>query len=304
MPYEVQTWRVGHVTITCIQEKVVEYPPGLIYAGLTEDRVKAVDWLRPHWATEEGLMRVAFQAYVVETAGRRIIIDTCIGADKERTLPDFHRLSSAFLERLSEAGYPPDSIDYVLCTHLHVDHVGWNTRWDGTRWVPTFPKARYLLGRLEWEHWKGEVTWGDEVEAAPALLEAQVVMADSVRPVVDAGLADFVETDHRLTDEVSLIPTPGHTLGHVSVVISSAGQKAIITGDAVAHPIQLHDPSICVAFDHDRKLAEATRRRFFGDHADQDVLILGTHFDAPSGGKIVSNNEVWRFAPVPVTPRA
>ena len=140
--------------------------------------------------------------------GRRIIVDTCVGNDKDHNNESWNHLKLPFLKRLP-SWLSPESIDVVLCTHLHLDHVGWNTRWDGNKWVPTFPNARYLFGRVEWEHWSREAhSNGDMPQMVVELAEQDRVMVDSVLPIVDAGLQELVETDHRLTDEVRLLPTP------------------------------------------------------------------------------------------------
>lgn len=242
--------------------------------------------------------RYAVQAFVVESQGRRIIVDTCVGNDKERGNPAWNRLKLPFLERLTEAGFPPESIDTVLCTHLHLDHVGWNTRWDGSEWVPTFPNARYLFGRVELHHWNTEThANGDMPAPVVALAEQDVVMVDSVLPIVKAGLHELVESDHRITAEVGLFPTPGHSPGHVSVSIRSDGKEAVITGDIIHNPIQLADPRICANFDFDQEMALATRQTFIREHADRDVLVLGTHFPTPAVGHIVTNARGWRFLP-------
>jgi glyoxylase-like metal-dependent hydrolase (beta-lactamase superfamily II) len=181
----------------------------------------------------------------------------------------------------------------VLCTHLHVDHVGWNTRLEGDRWVPTFPKARYLFGRVELEHWQRAVGADD-----------RQILADSVQPVIDAGLAEAVEIDHALTAEVRLEPTPGHTPGHVSVRIASHGAQAVITGDLMHHPVQCSEPDWHSHFDSDVQQARLTRRAFLGEQADRPVLVLGTHFAPPTGGWVVSAGPVWAFFVEPPVPPA
>jgi glyoxylase-like metal-dependent hydrolase (beta-lactamase superfamily II) len=181
---------------------------------------------------------------------------------------------------------------------MHVDHVGWNTRWDGMQWVPTFPNARYLFGRLEWAHMREEVIpMGDVPIAMAAMLECATVIADSIRPIVDHKLVDFVETNHRITEDVTLFPTPGHTPGHVSVAVNSAGMKAIIAGDVIHHPVQIFDPSISTMLDSDRSLARITRQTLIDEIADSDSILLGTHFVAPSGGRIVRTGRHGRFIP-------
>ena len=296
---EATCWEIGNVKVTCVVETTGGIPPGMMFAGLTEDRVQAVKWLHPHWAGADGTVFYSVQAYILESQGRRIIVDTCIGNDKQRNNPGWNQLQLPFLEQLTKAGYPPETIDYVLCTHLHVDHVGWNTRWDGKNWVPTFPNARYLFGRSEWEHLSHKDHGvGDMPEFAAELGQMDQVMADSLAPIAEAGLHQLVESTHRLTDEVSLFPTPGHTPGHVSVAIRSGGKEAVITGDLAHNPIQFADPEICANFDFDRKTAMITRKKFIKDHADRDIVVFGTHFNSPSAGHIVRDKENWRFVPI------
>jgi glyoxylase-like metal-dependent hydrolase (beta-lactamase superfamily II) len=212
-------------------------------------------------------------------------------------MPFFDRITTPFFDRLAAAGVAPDDIDYVLCTHMHLDQVSWNTRWNGDSWIPTFPKAQYLFGRIEWDHWHHEV----EVAQTPVAAEMRATLNDSVKLILDVGLHQFVETDHRIDEEVSLFPTPGHTPGHVSVAISSKGQQAIIADDAMHHPIQIADAGVGCNFDSDMSLAEATRRSFIADNTGRDVLVFGMHFARPSGGRIVKEESSFRFVPGPLT---
>ncbi|MGA2952841.1 MAG: MBL fold metallo-hydrolase, partial [Caulobacteraceae bacterium] len=169
-------------------------------------------------------------------------------------------------------------------THLHVDHVGWNTMLENGRWVPTFPKARYLLGREEYAHWSSV----DEDET-------QQILADSVRPIFDAGLADLVEMDHVISPEVRLIPSVGHTPGHVCVVIESQGERAVITGDSTHHPCQIAHPDWSPVFDSDQVQSAKTRARLFAEWADEETLVIGTHFSAPTAGRIRRDGTAFRF---------
>ena len=192
-------------------------------------------------------------------------------------------LSGPFLEDLERAGAPRERVDQVMCTHLHIDHVGWNTMRVDDRWVPTFPSARYLFARKEWDYWK------DRPE------DHGPVITDSVRPIVDAGLADLVEGDHKLTDEVWLEPTPGHTPGHSSVHIRSAGEEAVITGDMIHHPVQMAHPDWCLDVDYDKDQSRATRRAFLERYSDAPVLVIGTHFVTPTAGHVVRDGDAYRL---------
>ncbi len=222
---------------------------------------------------------------MVRAGDLTVLVDTCIGNDKDRGgRRPFHMLRTGFLDHLRAAGVAPAAVDVVICTHLHVDHVGWNARLHDGRWVPTFPRARYLFARREWEHWTAEDEEG-----------TRRIMADSVAPVLDAGLAQLVEMDHRVADGVWLEPTPGHTPGHVSVRLSSDGADAVITGDLMHHPVQVAEPGWESHFDSDVAEARRTRRAFCARYADRPVAVLGTHFHHPTAGHIVNRGDGWRF---------
>lgn len=278
-------WKIGDVTITKVVERTQSQDLTWLLPAASAEAVRAVDWLAPQFADEQGMGKLSIHALIVESQGQRIVVDTCIGNDKNLPGMDYWSgLKSTFLADLSRAGAPVDGVDTVLCTHLHVDHVGWNTRLENDRWVPTFPNARYLWSQVEHDHWN---------QAEEPLFQS--VMNESVRPVFDAGLVDLVESDHAVTDEVRLEPTPGHTPGHVSVHIASRGEEAIITGDFVHHPVQCAHPEWSSSFDHDAAQGIETRRKFFTEYADRPVLIIGTHFAGVTAGKIVPDGDVWRL---------
>jgi glyoxylase-like metal-dependent hydrolase (beta-lactamase superfamily II) len=279
-------WRIGKVTVTKIVEMEVTGGSRFILPEATYEEVLPIGWLQPHFADERGRLKMSIHALVVEAPGRRIVVDTCLGNDKEgRRIPTWNKLQGPFLDDLSAAGFARDSIDTVLCTHLHVDHVGWNTMLVDGKWVPTFPNARYLMGKTEFQHWRGQ----DGRE------DMQAVFADSVAPVFDAGLVDLVETDHRVSDEISLVPTVGHTPGHVSVVIKSEGEEALITGDFMHHPCQIARPHWCSAADSDPAVAQATREHMLADLSSRPVLVIGTHFAGATAGRIVRDGDAYRM---------
>ena len=292
-------WQVGAVRITRVVELTAERAPEFGYRNLTTGEILTQGWLKPHFATEDGKLISAIQAFIVESQGQRIIVDTCVGNDKPRGNPAWNLMQGPFLDDLAAAGFPRESIDTVLCTHLHIDHVGWNTMLVDGQWLPTFPNARYLFGRIEWEHWGQELTElirGDiEPEIAETVMDCRIVNQDSIRPIIAAGLEELVEVEHRVTDEVRLEPTPGHTPGHVSVVIESQGKRAVITGDLMHHPIQCALPHVASKFDHDVARAQSTRRDFLGRYADGETLVLGTHFAGPTAGHLVAHGEGWHL---------
>jgi glyoxylase-like metal-dependent hydrolase (beta-lactamase superfamily II) len=265
--------------------KVVEYetsgPFPRLLLGAPPDLAEKHRWLSPHFVTDEGDARTSIHGLVVDTGARRILVDTCIGSMREMSSVPVS--ASEFLDNLEAAGYGVDDIDTVLCTHLHFDHVGWNTRLVDGQWQVTFPKARYLFSRSEWEHWQ---------TATSRLVD----IAHTVEPVMAAGQAEMVEVDRVVCDEVRLAPTPGHTPGHVSVVIESAGERAVITGDLAHHPVQFAQPELGSPADSDRAAAAQTRRRFREECRADGALVIGTHFAGATAGRIVCEGASWRFA--------
>jgi glyoxylase-like metal-dependent hydrolase (beta-lactamase superfamily II) len=287
-------WKIGDVTVTKIVESdMVTDLSGLIPKA-TPEAVRPLTWMKPHFMTEDGALRISIHALVVETPTRRILVDTCVGNDKSRpAIPDWHNLQLPFLKDLEEAGFKPDSIDTVVCTHLHVDHVGWNTMLVGGKWLPTFPKARYLLGQREFDYWRSEAEADRAHEGFDAIQVA--VFADSVKPIFDAGLVDLVDVDHRVCEEVRLVPTHGHTPGHVSVRIESKGEKAFITGDFIHHPCQLAHPDWATLVDYDPSASTKTREKTFGVLASDESLVIGTHWAGVTAGHIVRDGATYRL---------
>ncbi len=279
-----EIWRIGDVSVTRVVE--IEATGGMsrIIPDAKRERLREIEWLYPHFADEDGRMRGAIHALIIETPDRRIVVDTCIGNDKERPIPAWNMLQTKFLEDIAAAGYPRESIDNVMCTHLHVDHVGWNTMMVDGKWIPTFTNARYLMGETEFNHWRDH----DRADMVD-------IMSDSVIPVFDAGLVDLVQTDHVICPEVSLVSTPGHTPGHVSVQIESKGETALITGDFLHHPCQFVHPEWSSAPDSVPAQAIETRRKMYAQLADTPTLVIGTHFATPTAGHLKRDGDVYRL---------
>jgi glyoxylase-like metal-dependent hydrolase (beta-lactamase superfamily II) len=284
----IRQWRIGDVDVARIVEvNAFEDDIAMLLPNATAEFVQQFRWLVPKFATPAGRMIISFQAFVLRSRGKIVMIDTCIGADRQREFDIFCNLQTTFLEDLRAAGFPPEQVSAVLCTHLHFDHVGWNTRLVDGKWVPTFPQARYLFGRREWEHWKQLRETGG--------YHHMDHLVDSIDPVVEAGLMDLIDPDYQVTDEVSLIPTPGHTPGHVSVLIRSRGEEAVITGDMMHHPIQFAVPTIHGNFDMDKEQGARTRVAFIERFADKSVLVIGSHFSDPTAGRIVADGAAWKL---------
>ncbi|MGA1675903.1 MAG: MBL fold metallo-hydrolase [Pseudomonadales bacterium] len=280
-------WKVGDITITRVLEMEMPVPYHPQYSFIREatpEALRELPWLYPHFVTEEGALRLSIHALLVQAPGLNLIVDTCVGNDKPRSLLGNRSLSTTFLDSLAAAGCPREQVDVVVCTHLHVDHVGWNTMLVEGEWVPTFPNARYLIGRREYEHWSRD---GDA--------EQQAILSDSVRPIFDRGLATLVEMNHRISPDISLTPTPGHTPGHVSVQIESRGARALITGDMLHHPCQFGHPEWSPSFDSDPVSGANMRRSVMERVAGEPVLVIGTHFASPTAGHVVREGDAFRF---------
>jgi glyoxylase-like metal-dependent hydrolase (beta-lactamase superfamily II) len=276
-------WQVGKVKITKIVELETVGSTRFILPLASNEEIRKLPWLIPHFATEEGRLRMSIHSLVVETPSRRIVVDTGLGNHKEgRTVPTWNNRNGAFLETMTAAGFPPDSIDTVFCTHLHIDHVGWNTKLVAGRWVPTFAQARYVFGRIEYQHWRDHREEPDKA----------AVFNDSVQPIVDAGKADLVASDIRLCDEITLIPTPGHSPGHISLHIQSDGQQALLAGDVAHHPCQMAHLDWSSTADSDPVQSARTRRELFSRFADTPTLVIAGHFD---GGRIRRDGGAFKF---------
>jgi glyoxylase-like metal-dependent hydrolase (beta-lactamase superfamily II) len=277
-------WKIGDIKITQLIEITDGSGALQVLPDATPENLDTIPWLKPNFVSPEGNLIMNIQMMIIETPDQKMVVDTCIGNDKALNMEGWANLQLPFLDDLKDLGHDPDSIDKVICTHLHVDHVGWNTRKVGDKWVPTFPNARYVMVEEEFDFWQSleEDPFGD-------------VFGESVKPVVDAGQADMVAADHEVADGVFFESTPGHTPGHVSVHIKSQGEEAIISGDIMHHPCQIARPDWVTPFDADSPAACATRKQFLERYADKPVLVLGTHFANPVGGHIVRDGDTYRL---------
>ena len=273
-------FQVADLIIQRVIEQETPYFPALeLLPDLTPEMLaEHRPWLKAAKALDDSDMLIlCFQSYVVKTPHHTILIDSCIGNDKPRAgRPNWHKKTDdTYMRGLASAGVSVDDIDVVMCTHLHVDHVGWNTRLDNGRWVPTFPKARYVFGQREYDYW---ATQNAKAEVAP--------FADSVLPVVEAGRADLVAADFAIGDHVRIVPTPGHTPGHIAIAIGKGKDDAVFAGDLIHTPLQLRYPELSPKFDVDPTQAATTRRQFLERYCDTDTLCCPAHFPSPTVGKI------------------
>jgi glyoxylase-like metal-dependent hydrolase (beta-lactamase superfamily II) len=281
------TFKVGSMTVHRIVEMegglrpAVEFLPGLKSEVLAENR----SWLAPSALDAQDNLVLCFQSYIVHTGRHTILVDSCIGNDKDRPQrPQWHKKKDdVWMRGLAAAGLTVNDIDFVMCTHLHVDHVGWNTRLENGRWVPTFPKARYLFSKKELDYWLAE---NDKTTLPP--------IVDSVIPIVEAKRCDLVTSDHAVDDTVSLLPTPGHTIDHYAVTLGRGGRDGVITGDLIHSPLQARYPDLAMYVDYDAQQGTDTRRKFLETYCDTGTLCCFAHFPSPSRGHVTRWGEGFR----------
>jgi len=288
------SFTIGDIAITRVEEFVDPgVPVSFLLPDLPEDVIPAnLDWLAPRFLDPATMgVDIAMQSWLIRTRHHTILVDTCGGNHKPREhFPVFHqRQSGAYLDNLRAAGVSPEDIDYVFCTHLHIDHVGWNTRLDNGVWVPTFPNARYLWSQADYDH----------ARPAPdgAVGGEDAIFCDSVLPVVEAGLAQMVGPSFHLDDQIAIEAAPGHTPGHSLLRARSGAHTGLFTGDALHHPLQIV-ASDCNSFAcADANQARATRRRILGECAEHGHLLVPAHFAAPHVGRITRAGDAFRFHP-------
>jgi glyoxylase-like metal-dependent hydrolase (beta-lactamase superfamily II) len=283
--------QVGNTVIHRIVEQEAPFFPAFqFFPTLSKELYEENKaWLQPIYFDASDRVNLCIQSYLVQTPHHNILIDSCVGNDKPRPTRPFWNMmkSDRFEKGLAATGIGIGDIDFVMCTHLHTDHVGWNTRIENGRWVPTFPKARYVFADRELAFWTKRQK--DDPAACPWI-------EDSVLPIVAANRVDIVKSAHAFNDLVTLIPTPGHTIDHYSVRVGKPGTDAIITGDMIHSPLQARYPELGMLADYDSKQAGVTRRELFGKVCDSSTLMCTAHFPSPSSGRVVRHGDGFDFA--------
>jgi glyoxylase-like metal-dependent hydrolase (beta-lactamase superfamily II) len=282
--------QVGNTVIHRIVEQEAPFFPAFQFFPTLSKELYEENrgWLQPVFFDASDRVNLCIQSYLVQTPHHNILIDSCVGNHKPRPTRPFWNLmnSDRFEKGLKATGVGIGDIDFVMCTHLHTDHVGWNTKLENGRWVPTFPKARYVFADRELAYWTKRQQ--DDPAACPWV-------EDSVLPIVAAKRADVVKSAHAFDDLVTLIPTPGHTIDHYSVQVGKAGADAIITGDMIHSPLQARYPELGMLADYDSKQAGVTRRELFGRVCDSSTLMCTAHFPSPSTGRVVRHKDAFDF---------
>lgn len=297
MTVPVVKFRVGDAIVTRVFEMALtSLTPEFLYPdwdpfALTDHETWLALGAAPAGRREVGLF---VNVWAVELDGRVVLVDTGIGNAKERPFNQlFDHLDTPFLARLDAAGIAPEAVGHVLHTHLHTDHVGWNTRRAGTRWVPTFPNAVHVFPAAERDYY-----------ATPAGERRRVVFEDSVLPLIEAGRAlAFDDGDAPDLDGFRLLPTPGHSVGHHCVALSARGAEAVFSGDVMHNPVQVHHPHWNSAFCADAAMARASRRLLLEYAAERDAVLFPPHFPETSAGRVSRRGDgfAWRYLDPDVT---
>ena len=281
----------GIVWHRVVETEGPEFAPGFLLPDASPEALAPHrGWLEPRFLDPvSGKLVLAVQSYLLRTSRHVVLVDSCVGNGKERRFhaPWSRRASPEWLDRLAALGAAPEDVDFVLCTHLHADHVGWNTRLVDGRWTPTFPNARYVFARTELEYWLALNEKGKKYSDG--------CIDDSVLPVIEAGQAEIVADDHALDDEIRLRPSPGHTPGHVCIELASGGRRAVLSGDVCHTPLQCREPGWSAVGCADRAQSAATRRAFLDAHCETDVLVMTAHFPSPSTGYVRRMGEAFDF---------
>jgi len=279
-----ETIKIGDVTIASIVEhQKLSRTPWEFFVGCSEETARPLMEKLPDFTYDavSGRIVLTFQSFLVRTPRNIILVDTCVGGDKF----GFGWDPLPWMNGLHALGITVEDVDYVLCTHLHVDHTGWNTRLEQGRWVPTFPNARYLFDRGEYEYWQRAALSGIVPEG-----QRDGVWQLNCLPVVEADQADMVSGAHRIDECVSLIPTPGHSPGHYCVRIQSRGEEAIALGDLVHHPLQCNVPEWSTTACWDAGKSSASRRTLLSEAAQTGAVLLPHHFPAPTAGRVTQRD--------------
>jgi glyoxylase-like metal-dependent hydrolase (beta-lactamase superfamily II) len=274
-------WIIGDVRVTRVEEQIgfASFPPEQYLVGFERDLLRRhLSWLAPdHYSPGHDRLVTSVHSWVVRTPRHTVLIDCCAGNHKERPgFARFHQLDTPYLARLRAAGVAPEDVDIVLCTHLHADHVGWNTMLRDGRWVPTFPNARYLFSRTE-----NEIGNPDRNAAAEADPQRNRAYRDSVLPVIESGQAVLLDGSHAIDDTLLVEPAPGHTGGHVILKLADRGERGLFCGDALHHPLQVYAPHWNSRFCELPEEARTTRRRVLEHCAEHNALLFPVHFGAP-----------------------
>lgn len=279
--------KLGSITVQTIYELDASKVIKDVIDDATPENIKKIPWLIPNYATEQGKLKSVNQSFLVNIDGKNLLIDTCVGNNRPRPgFPEWSDLTTDYLENLRKV-IDPAKVDYVLCTHLHFDHVGWNTYEQDQEWLPLFPNAQYVFYKDELDYWLSK----PKAEMEDDLLGIQ----ESIQPLIDNNLVKSVDINEEIINGVGLVATPGHTPYHVAVFVEANGTQVLFAGDVFHHPCQIAKPE-WMSFDTDGKTALESRKQILAQYADTNTYIVGAHFSEPAGGKIINESAGYRLA--------
>jgi len=284
---------IGDMKLSRVEEMMIPLiEAGKMFAAYTpEHEAMHKDWLSPTYLDPQSKrLNMSIHSWVLRTDHHTILIDTCFGNHRNRPgFRDGHQLDKPWLQNLAAMGVKREEVDFVLCTHLHIDHVGWNTIEENGRFVPTFPNARYLFSRADFEHYDAEN------KANPDRPAQHGAFNDGVLPIVEAGMADMVDSEHAIDDNLLIRSAPGHTPGSITLQASSKGEQGLFTGDILHHPLQVWHPEWNSRFCVDPPAAAISRRRVLEHCAEHRALMLPAHFARPHCGYVHRERDAFRF---------
>ena len=285
---------IGDARVACVVDTVLDnFTLQQLLPDMLDDDRRLAEEISHTVAPDGRHLLLSVHSWVIQNRGKTILVDTGAGNDKDRpNARYFDKIRTSYLARLADLGVSPDDVDYVLHTHLHVDHVGWNTMLVDGRWTPTFPNARFVFSAKEYAYFTDPANLNERNRTSFQVQE------DSVKPIIDAGMADMIEvTGDEVIPGFSFHPTPGHTMHHASIVLESAGVKAIFAGDLLHHPIQVRNPDLLSVFDPERQRTVESRRWALGYAADHNATWFSSHIPQPSAGRIVRAGDrySWTF---------
>jgi glyoxylase-like metal-dependent hydrolase (beta-lactamase superfamily II) len=289
-----KTYTIGDAKVSSVDELTLNnVSPASLFPDWNPELLTGhQSWLSPDsmdMDCKHAFMSV--HTWIIQTKNHTILIDTGVGNDKDRPYtPGFNHLKLPYLEKLSALGVKPEEVDYVLMTHLHVDHVGWNTRYEDGHWVPTFPNARYVFSKKEYEYYTNPANHNDRNKTSAIILQ------DSIVPVIDAGLADMIKIDgSEVIDSLSFMPTPGHSIDHASIRFSSHGEEALFAGDLLHHPIQVRYPELNSVFDAFPEQAHRSRLWALEYAIKKHATLFCSHFPGSSAGLVTHNDQKFNW---------
>lgn len=289
------THQLGEHTITRVEEVL---GPGFQPKQLMPDWDLAkvephFDWLVPnYYDPDKDRLVSSLHSWVIRTKHHTIVVDTCAGNHKPRpNSPRFNMLDRPYLANLAAAGIDPAKVDFVLCTHLHIDHVGWNTRLDNGRWVPTFPNAKYVFSQVDRDYF-------DPARGAGGRMgDGAAIYNDSLLPIIESKQDMAIDMHHQLGDGLIIEPAPGHSPGHVVLKLQSQGEEALFVGDVLHHPMQIYEVDWSSAFCFDPAQARVSRRKVLERCATHGSTLWPAHFGKPHVGRIREKGGKFSFLP-------